>query len=226
MLKSIHNFKLKVENKQSGVITDIVRIKNSFKCISQWKKLEDYSYSDIKINVLIQCHNVAVIGEIIFLPRFMMKAKDLGHSLYKFARNQDFMNDLSKKIYNKDKKQVQIEELKRIVLKHDFGRFTNVLLYSDVNKLVDLKMDDDDGDGNSGDSLLAHLFLYRWNKAMNAYFACVVRQGQLNGNDDIVKQFVNDKSFWKRAKASGNMTHSITAIVNKIYQSSFCKQKL
>ena len=70
-----------VNNKQSGCIKEILRIKNGFKNILNFKSFEDSQYCDIKFNVSIYNDHLdtCIIGEIQFLLKWQLYAKKLGY---------------------------------------------------------------------------------------------------------------------------------------------------
>ena len=64
-------------------VKDILRIKNGFKNILNWKNKYDCQYVDIKLNLLICNKNGnSIIGEIQFLLSWLLNAKKMGHKLY------------------------------------------------------------------------------------------------------------------------------------------------
>ena len=76
---------------------DIVRIKNGFSEIKDniWNvDLKEIGYCDIKINVKVG----KLISEVQFIPKFMLEAKKLGHSIYSFVRKGDLFHS----IYNQN----------------------------------------------------------------------------------------------------------------------------
>eukprot|EP01083_Nonionella_stella_P107539 311542_1 len=83
MMKFINIFTQKVNNKDCGSITQIIRCKNG------WSAYDvDYpQYTDIKLNVLLQSKaHGAIIAEIQFLLSLMSKFKKVAHKLYSVER--------------------------------------------------------------------------------------------------------------------------------------------
>ena len=85
MVTTMNEFIRLVNDGKSGIVIDIVRIKNGFKHIPKWQNLNDYGYCDIKFNVIIRdpvCSEYSMIGEIQWLLEWLNKAKKIGHKLY------------------------------------------------------------------------------------------------------------------------------------------------
>ena len=95
------NYNTNDDNKET-CIKDIVRIKNGFKNIRDWKGVNDCGYCDIKMNLIIydEFTNISQIGEIQFLLNWLLKAKKIGHKLYGFARRSEFIDSVNNMIDN------------------------------------------------------------------------------------------------------------------------------
>ena len=86
-------------NKNRSSIIDIVRVKNGFKNILNWKNMNDSEYCDIKFNVIVkdEINNECQVAEVQFLLDWLLKAKKIGHKLYGVVRNEEYIinvNDL------------------------------------------------------------------------------------------------------------------------------------
>ena len=80
LLNGLNQFVNEIQNKQSQSLQQIVRIKNGFKNILNWKSFHDAEYCDIKFNV-IYCNEMKTesqIVEIQFLLKSLLKAKKIG----------------------------------------------------------------------------------------------------------------------------------------------------
>ena len=97
-------FVSKINAGRGNTIKKIVRIKNGFKNILNWNinQLSDYTYYDIKFNVIVEYNNTAVIGEIQFLLDFMLEVKKMGHSVYAVKRKNDFIKNVNFMYENND----------------------------------------------------------------------------------------------------------------------------
>ena len=110
-------------------VTRIVRIKNDFSeytgDLSEYS-LNEFKYSDIKFNVIVHGARDKIVGEIQFLPKFMLEAKKMGHSMYSFVRNEDSFLRLGKLINKNDSYGAQnvIPMLTRIILSRNMKQFS------------------------------------------------------------------------------------------------------
>ena len=61
-------------------VTEILRIKNGFNSVLNWKSFENAEYCDIKLNVIIydETLNMSIIGEIQLLLEWLLKSKKIG----------------------------------------------------------------------------------------------------------------------------------------------------
>ena len=60
---------------QKGCFKVVTRIKNMFENVKNWTKLQDYSYCDIKFNVLIEYQSICMVGEVQFILKSFLDAK-------------------------------------------------------------------------------------------------------------------------------------------------------
>ena len=90
------------ENDNSGCeIIEILRLKNGFGDILNWKSVNDCQYCDVKLNVLIvKDNNISMIGEIQFLLKWVSVAKKMGHKYYSIVRKEDFIYDCNNLLKN------------------------------------------------------------------------------------------------------------------------------
>ena len=74
----------KINKGEIDCLTKIVRMKNGFADIKNWKSFVDAHYCDLKINVIYRNReeNCSMIVEIQFLLSFLLTAKKMGHKLY------------------------------------------------------------------------------------------------------------------------------------------------
>ena len=81
----------KINNKKSGCITKIIRVKNG------WKEYNENrpQYTDIKLNCVINNGNNKIIGEIQLLLSLMSDFKKVSHKLYSVERLSEFMYNLA-----------------------------------------------------------------------------------------------------------------------------------
>ena len=79
LVAACNAFKEKVKNNDAGCVVSILRIKNGFKKISNWKTYKDCQYTDLKASVLIanESRTRSIIGEVQFLLNWQLKAKKL-----------------------------------------------------------------------------------------------------------------------------------------------------
>ena len=98
MMEGMKAFQNNVELGNTGCIKRILRIKNTFKKLpmndvqhEMKNDLSNYHYADVKFNVKVEHNNIGVVAEIQFNIPFMMQAKAMGHSLYRYKRRRDFV---------------------------------------------------------------------------------------------------------------------------------------
>ena len=80
MLQTLDAFcDLIYDEKCSFCVTEIIRVKNGFNDIVRWKSENDANYCDVKLNVIIfdKQTNRAILGEIQFLLKWLLKAKKM-----------------------------------------------------------------------------------------------------------------------------------------------------
>lgn len=121
---------MKVKTKDAGVVVDVLRIKNGFEAIKNWKTWQDCGYVDIKLNILISDGRHAIIGEIQFLLKWLLDFKKRGHKLYGVKRRSPVVNEVSKKFYNDMNYQRYKNKIKGIVVTHDCDAMTRELLWT------------------------------------------------------------------------------------------------
>eukprot|EP01084_Bolivina_argentea_P280918 480512_1 len=70
-------------------------IKHIVRCKNGWSvfDLQDPNYSDIKLNVLISCNGIDLIGEIQLLLKIMSEYKKKAHKLYSISRKVEFIEN-------------------------------------------------------------------------------------------------------------------------------------
>ena len=83
-----------INKNNDGSIKKILRIKNGLENVSSNMNLKQFTYGDIKFNVLVQFRDQQLIGEVQFIPKFMLEAKKIGHSFYAFQRRQEYYQGL------------------------------------------------------------------------------------------------------------------------------------
>lgn len=54
-----------------------------------------YRYQDIKMNVVIEANNKAIVAEVQFLTKFILQAKILGNSLYGISRRCEYVDNVN-----------------------------------------------------------------------------------------------------------------------------------
>ena len=92
-IKQINDNKNKSENEiiYLACVRDVLRVKNGFGNILDWKNESDAEYCDIKLNIAIKHKNIGgketvVIGEVQFLLEWLLTFKKMGHRLYSVHR--------------------------------------------------------------------------------------------------------------------------------------------
>ena len=136
--------------KPLGCLTKIIRIKNGFKNLGNVDinggDLSKFTYADMKISVLIECRGTKMIGEIQCLLNWMLEAKKLGHTLYGFNRNREYMKQLSKLFYNNgnndnndNNNENREREIMSVVTNKNFEKLETLLLFASTSKLQQLK---------------------------------------------------------------------------------------
>ena len=68
------HFIRRVQDSNSGYIQEVVRVKNLFDQLKNCQETGKYVYADIKINVITEYNNIAIVGEVQFLMDFMLEA--------------------------------------------------------------------------------------------------------------------------------------------------------
>ena len=195
LIKCLQNFKSNVdlfglaERKDLGCLTRIVRIKNTFKNFAKLNdgnnnndddNMSQYTYADIKVNVLIEYRGTKMIGEIQFILNWMLNAKKLGHTLYGFSRNEEYMQQLSNLFYNNtymfddgDKKDDQDDkddlnrqfanEMRAMVINKNFEKLEKMLLFASKNKIQQLNKY----------QLKEQLTHHKWDKGLKLYQSAI-----------------------------------------------------
>ena len=136
-----------------GCLYKVVRIKNMFGDIKNWdfkrnlnddknndneEMINDFSYCDLKMNVIVKHDNIAIIGEIQFMLDWMVDAKSMGHIHYGFLRNEYLYRQLAEKLEHENN--VDIKE-KTFELVQDCGRkdyysLSKLVLIGTIDKLT------------------------------------------------------------------------------------------
>eukprot|EP01084_Bolivina_argentea_P174843 302834_1 len=166
-------------SKSGGCIKRVCRIKNMFKSVPQWgNDIEKYSYCDIKFNVVIEFKDIAMIGEIQFLLDWMQEAKVLGHSLYGFVRNEEYVKELSIEWYENMTENDRMSELLNIVAIKNYKRLEKQLLYGDLKQIFNIKFMQNGKENTLEDLLVQN----RWKKGLKLYKATLKRFNKLIQN--------------------------------------------
>ena len=103
-----------VENEKSGDIVKIVRFKNGYSSIPNWKCYSDALYADAKANVLFKFKDKTMICEIQFLYTKCQEAKKLSHKFYTVERRLGLMMELQYRLArrkNKDSLSIYLTSL-------------------------------------------------------------------------------------------------------------------
>ena len=100
LINAVHQFKLIVDTDNCGCVTDIISINNGFENVERWKSEEDCHFVDLKINVIIRDMTIpngsAMIGEIIFLLKFLLASKKIRHSLADIKMRSELIENVFK----------------------------------------------------------------------------------------------------------------------------------
>ena len=75
--EGVERFCRMIKGGECGCVTAVIRIKNGFKEINEWKSLDEYGYRDLKLNLLITDGNISVVGEVQILLDWMLRAKKM-----------------------------------------------------------------------------------------------------------------------------------------------------
>ena len=104
MLDAVEFTIKQISNNKIGSISKILRIKNGFNNILKWnsKKLSDYNYVDLKMNVTFHNKNKtqSQIVELQFLLDFLLHAKKIGHKYYGIKRKDVQIHSVCNIMYN------------------------------------------------------------------------------------------------------------------------------
>ena len=96
LLKGLKRLDNLIKSKKSGCIIEILRIKNGFSDIKDWKRTTDANYKDVKLNIVI--HDTqsgqSIIGEIQLLLNWLEHAKHIGHKLYGIKRKEELVDTI------------------------------------------------------------------------------------------------------------------------------------
>ena len=165
----------KINAGRGGCIRKIVRIKNGFRNIKNWKKLSDYGYCDLKFNVLVSNNDISVIGEIQCMLDFFLESKKRIHSLYQLKRKSEFIknvnfmyenNDLnvenyqakllsifqSKTLYDKLGMELLLNDRNIFKLKAPISKTDRVFSTISLTAVHDMYESKSDANGKSGDT--------------------------------------------------------------------------
>lgn len=126
LMKFLKNFEVKVKNGTTGSITEIIRCKNGWSVYNEQLP----SYTDIKLNVLIQSkedETKSIIAEIQLLLDVMSAYKKIAHKLYAIERKYELVANYQLIADKMDKfddlNEKSIETAKRLIQKADFVAF-------------------------------------------------------------------------------------------------------
>lgn len=97
LCEEINDNKNGENSKNAGCLREIVRIKNGFSDIKNWKNESQCDYKDIKLNVIIydETTDQSMIVEIQLLLTWLLKAKKVGHKIYGIKRKKEFINSVN-----------------------------------------------------------------------------------------------------------------------------------
>lgn len=111
-------------------IIDIVRIKNGFNKILNWKTSDKAEYCDIKLNVLIydKFTNQAQIGEVQFLVGWLLAAKKIGHKMYGIVRRQELIDNINTLIENDSDYRTYKSKIKQLINNNNINLLSKELI--------------------------------------------------------------------------------------------------
>ena len=134
LLKDIKEFVERVENGKIKSISKILRIKNGFENILNWKWSTDCEYVDIKINALFNnkdnINNASQIVEIQFLLNFLVVAKKIGHKFYAIKRKEMYIDSIDNLVYrNNNNYQNYATKIDTLIADNDLNTFSKQLFF-------------------------------------------------------------------------------------------------
>lgn len=129
LMIAIEEFEKMINENYAQCIKKIVRKKNGFASIDDesWNMdLFLFDYKDVKLNIIVEHQGMRLIGEIQFIPKFMLEAKKKGHSVYGFVRKHDYFSKLSQLIKNSNNdEKYNLNRMLRIILSQNMLQFSS-----------------------------------------------------------------------------------------------------
>lgn len=210
MYDALMVFKHRVDHNQGDCIKKILRIKNGFSTIKNWKNTNDFEYRDIKLNVLISNNDNSkqIIGEIQFLLSLMLNVKQMGHSLYQITRRFEFVDSLKKLINHNNNNINETIKMKQVIKNKDYTSFKNQILLNN-DTLLNMSLN------NTDRPLLFDLFGNNWFKASKLFIGSVYHYDYCNNmNGKYINNFVNKILDHKSMKFFGFDIKTIMKLKN------------
>eukprot|EP01083_Nonionella_stella_P019777 54894_1 len=139
MLSSIKLLQQKIKLGQSGVVIEIVRIKNGFT-----EYVQQPQYADVKLNVMIRgAHGINIIGELQLLLDAMGDYKHSVHRLYSVTRKQEFFDEMNTILPS------LIDSKRQLFVATSIGEFKNVLSIMVGNSKTETTIFDSNREGST-----------------------------------------------------------------------------
>ena len=140
-------------------ISEIVRLKNGFNDILNWKSMNNCQYCDVKLNVIIVKDNkISMIDEIQLLLKWVSVPKKMGHTHYSIVRKDDFINDCNILSINDSNYQGYSLKIESMIKNYEISNSTKeLLLLPNVVLTIIQSYDPDQSDAICFVSLLYHI---------------------------------------------------------------------
>ena len=178
LLKDLNKFVEKVENNKVKCISKILRIKNGFKNILNWKSQNDCEYVDIKINALFnnQENNCSQIVEIQLLLNFLVTAKKMGHKFYTIKRKEMFIDSIDHLIYDNNNDYPNFQtKINTLINDNDISKLSKQLFFQ-PNIVLSLIND-------NSEPLLATIGLTKQYRMYELFLNCLFHFGEMILNE-------------------------------------------
>ena len=136
LLSGLKHFIAGVNGKKLKCVTEILRIKNGFGDILNWKSIQDCEYCDLKLNIVVFDENAnnSMIAEVQLLLKWVLDAKKMGHKVYEIKRRKDFVYSVSHLYYDIDSNYNNYKhKINTIITNNDYiGLNRELLLVPDI----------------------------------------------------------------------------------------------
>ena len=229
LLAGLNNFVELIENDEIYCIRKpVLRVKNGYSNIVNWKSLDDAHYCDIKLNLwyVNPKTNESMIVEVQFLLKFLLKAKKLGHKWYGISRRKPYVDSVSNISYNIDANYEKYKaKVLSLVIENNLSQFSKEILLK-PNIMINI-IEKCAFYGQTIAPLLYHIGRNKNSKMFELFLDCLYHFGNVILDDTNNKNSKTDEKEKEKEKGKEIVKSGATfQFFEKYFNNQKCNQAM